>query len=438
MLPSRKVPRTAREAYRLDRLSSYLTGAYVGAIFPFVGVIAREQLHASAFVLSIMAAAPFAGNLLALFWARAMEGRPKLPFMIWSQIVARCAFLLTVFATTPLRFALIVGAAQLIATISTPAYAAVIKEIYPDDQRGRIMSYTRAALFTTGVIVTFVAGPLLESVSYRWVFPIAALYGIAAAWIFSRVPVAENGSRLDEGGDEPPGRSAGRRPRLEPGAWNLELQFRQTFTFLWGTLRILRDDHRFRWFALSVFTYGFGNLVLTPVIPIVQVDQLKISTASIALLANISQITAAIAYFYWGRYVDRHSPVKAVIINIILNLFIPICYYFAVNFWFLVPAFILSGITMAGIDLSYFNSVLSFAGEQNATRYQALQSFLLGIRGTIAPFVGSALMRLFHGNGWEIRGIFLVALFFIFTGCWMQMAGLRRKGSSPLPALRSP
>jgi MFS family permease len=445
MLPSRRVPREAREAYRLDRVSSLLAGAYTGAIFPFVGVIAREQLHADAYVLSIMAAAPFVGNLFALFWARAMEGRAKLPFMIWSQIVARSVFLLTVFATTALPFALIVGTAQLIATISTPAYAAVIKAIYPDDQRGRIMSYTRAALFSTGVIVTFVAGPLLEYVSYRWVFPIAGLYGIAAAWVFSRVPVPENGSQLpapgsqpDDGGnptDVPAERSRLRR-ETSTGKW--QLSFRETATFLWGTLGILRDDHRFRWFALSVFTYGFGNLILTPVIPIVQVDQLKISTASIALLANLSQVTAAVAYFYWGRYVDRHNPVRAVILNILLNIFIPLCYYLAVNIWFLVPAFILSGVTMAGIDLSYFNSVLLFAGEQNATRYQALQSFLLGIRGTIAPFVGSALMRLFHGNGWEIRGIFLVALFFIFAGCWMQMVGLRRKGSSPLPALRTP
>jgi MFS family permease len=430
MLPSRRVPRSARDAYRLDRLSSFLTGAYIGAIFPFVGVIAREQLHAGAFVLSIMAAAPFVGNLFALFWARSMEGKPKLPFMIWPQIVARSVFLLTVFATTPLRFALIVGAAQLIATISTPAYAAVIKEIYPDDQRGRIMSYTRAALFTTGVIVTFVSGPLLEYVSYRWVFPIAALYGLAAAWVFSRVPMAENGSQPDEGMGQPPNRALSTRPRREPGARSWELSLRETLTFLLGTLSILRDDHRFRWFALSVFTYGFGNLVLTPIITIVQVDELKISTASIALLANLSQVVAAVAYFYWGRYVDRHNPVRAVILNIALNAFIPLCYYYAVNLWYLVPAFILSGITMAGIDLSYFNSVLGFAGERNATRYQALQSFLLGIRGSIAPFVGSALMRLFRANGWEIRAIFLIGLAFILVGWWMQVMGLRGKGSS--------
>src|SRR5947207_10629707 len=148
MVPGRRVPGEARRAYRLDRLASLLAGLYMGSIFPFVGVIARGQLHAPASVLAFMTAAPFIGNLLALFWAQAMEGRPKLPFVKWSQLAARAAFLLAPFAVTPLRFALVVSAAQILGSVATPAYAAVIKEVYPDDQRGRILSYTRAALFT--------------------------------------------------------------------------------------------------------------------------------------------------------------------------------------------------------------------------------------------------------------------------------------------------
>jgi hypothetical protein len=38
VLPSRTVPHETREAYRLDRLASYLAGAYQGAIFPFAGL----------------------------------------------------------------------------------------------------------------------------------------------------------------------------------------------------------------------------------------------------------------------------------------------------------------------------------------------------------------------------------------------------------------
>lgn len=399
MLPSRKVPPEARDAYRFDRLASYFAGIYMGAIFPFVAIIARDQLRAGAFVLSLMAAAPFLGNLFALFWARAMEGKPKLAFMVWSQGIARALFLLVLFATTPLSFALIVSAAQVVATISTPAYAAIVQEIYPEEQRGRIMGYTRAALLVAGVLATFAVGPLLEYVSYRWVFPIAGLFGVASAWIFSHVPTSDGRSATS-----PPA------PPRSPRA-----------------LEILREDRRFRWFALSVFTCGFGNLILTPVIPIVQVDQLHVSTGTIAWLANLSQIVAALAYFFWGRYIDRHSPVRAVAVNLVLTLFIPLCYYFAQNAWYLVPAFILSGITMAGIDLSYFNSILSFAGPQNVTRYQALQSFLLGVRGTIAPFVGGALLAAFKAQRWEIRLLFLVGLGFLLTGCAMQWIGLREE-----------
>jgi MFS family permease len=167
--------------------------------------------------------------------------------------------------------------------------------------------------------------------------------------------------------------------------------------------------------------------MIMPVIPIIQVDKLHISTNHINLLANLTQITAAVAYFYWGRYVDRHSPLKAVVVNILLNAFIPVFYLVAESKWMLAPAFFLAGITQAGIDLSYFNSILSFASEENASRYQALHSFLLGIRGVIAPVAGGLMVELLRQNGLDFRWLFLVALSFILAGCWMQVMGIRRR-----------
>jgi MFS family permease len=196
---------------------------------------------------------------------------------------------------------------------------------------------------------------------------------------------------------------------------------------------ILRVDHGYRWFALSVFTYGFGNLMIMPVIPIIQVNKLHISTNHINLLANLAQITAAVAYFYWGRYVDRHSPLKAVVLNILLNAFIPVFYLVAESKWMLVPAFFLAGITQAGIDLSYFNSILSFASEENASRYQALHSFLLGIRGVIAPVVGGLIVGLVPHDSLDFRWLFFVALTFILAGCWMQVMGIRRREREAAP-----
>ncbi|MBI3910095.1 MAG: MFS transporter [Armatimonadetes bacterium] len=412
----RHVPPRARDAFVTDATAMLLAGLYAGSIYPFVSIIARGELGADATVLGFMSAAPYLGYLCSLFWARAMEGRRKVPFVKWSHLAARTTVVLMLFATSAWPFALIISAVQIIGAIATPAYAAIIKEVYPDDTRGRIMSLTRAALLVAQIVATYIVGWLLTTVSYRFVFPVAALVGIVAALVFSRINPNEQA-----------------QPAVgDPGAARLPLRARtmDTARYLWDTLGILKVDHAYRWFAFSVFTYGFGNLLITPIIPLVQVDRLHMRTNDLSLLANLSQVVAVFAYFYWGRYVDRRSPQRAVTLNILVNALVPIFYILAIGVgqaWVLIPAFLVSGAIMAGIDLSYFNALLSFSQEHNVARYQALQSFLLGVRGTVAPFIGSMLVSYLDAHSLDRRYAFVVALVFILTGCWMQMMATRRQ-----------
>jgi MFS family permease len=415
----RRVPVGAREAFRVDLTAMLLAGLYTGAVFPFVNLIARENLHASPQVLAAITAAPFLGNLFALFWARAMEGRRKVPFVKWSHITARTSVLLMAFASSAWAFAAVISAAQIIGTVATPAYAAVIKEVYPDEQRGRIMSLTRAALLSAQIAATFAAGWALSEHSYRYVFPAAALVGIAAAIVFSRINPREG-----EGAETP-----------EPVERAAAARLRDTLQYLLSTFRILREDHAFRWFALSVFTYGFGNLLMMPIIPLIQVDRLHMNSSDLSWMAIAGQVVAVVAYFHWGRYIDLRSPQRAVVVSILLNAVIPFVYMTATNYWMLLPAFLIAGITNAGIDLSYFAAILSFANEQTVSRYQALQSFLLGIRGSIAPFAGGALAGFLNRNHLDLRYAFAIALLFIIAGCWMQVVAMRRQmAGEPRPA----
>src|SRR5947209_3788828 len=197
----KRVPVTARSAFRVDIASMLLAGLYTGTVFPFINVLARGQLHAGPVVLAAMTAAPFIGNLFALFWASAMEGRRKVPFVKWSYIGARSLVFLMALAKSPWAFAGVISGAQVIGTVATPAYAAVIKDVYPDEQRGRIMSLTRAALLTAQIAATFAAGWLLVRYSYRLLFPCAAVVGIAAAIVFSRINPREGEGLEETNGD---------------------------------------------------------------------------------------------------------------------------------------------------------------------------------------------------------------------------------------------
>ncbi len=423
MLSSRHVPEGARAAYRLDRKGSVLAGIYTGAVFPFVGIIAREQLHAGGLELSILSAAPFLGFLLAIFCAGAVEGRQKIRTLVWALVLARCAVLLTAFAASPLLFIGLLSAAQLFGTLTGPATAALLKEIYPDDTRGRIMSYNRVALTAASALIALPAGWLLAHVGYRVLFPIAAAVGLCGALVYLRLEPLLKG----RWNPTPPAESLAQR--MSPAG--LRRSAGGTFRFLASTFAIFREDVSYRWFALSVFTYGFGNLMLMPAYPIYQVDRLHISTTEMGWLSQVALITSIFAYFYWGRYVDLLSPLRAVAVNVLFNACIPLVYFFAAAGWHLIPAFVLTGMVGAGIDLAYFNAILNFADEESVARYQALHSFLLGIRGTLAPFAGVAIMEALQASGHDIKYLFIVSIVLMLAGCGMQAWGVRTRFSAP-------
>jgi MFS family permease len=421
---ARSVPRKAQRAYTWDAWAGILVGLYTGSIFPFYLVIAREKLGANAFQIGVMIAAPFLGNWFALFWANAMEGRSKMPFAVASWVLARSFFLLMVIAVTPWRFALLVAMGQFLVTVASPAYASIMKDIYPDAHRGRIMAYVRVFLAFSQITATFIVGYLLKGgtgtlpllwshahwhlspISYRWIFPVGATFGIASALMFSRI------------------RTSGPSLHEQANKGNV-------FQFMSSALHILVEDKGFRWFAFSVFAYGFGSLIVAPVYPMFQVDRLHISYGQVAVLTNVMNIVWMLSFVYWGRYVDARSPLRATVINVSLAMLCPLNYFFAAllphpTVWLLLPSALLFGFTNAGIELAYFNSVLRFSGEHRVSHYQALFSWLLGLRGSVAPFIGGALTDAFTRRHWDIRYIFILAAMIMFLGAVMQFIGLRR------------
>lgn len=314
-----------------------------------------------------------------------------MPFVLWSWSMARVLILFMGLATRSLPFVLIASGCMFLGTIATPAYTSIMKEVYPDRQRGRLMGNIRMALQATTLTATLIVGRALDVISYQIIFPAAALLGLMAVWTFGRIrtrPVQE-----------------------EP----------ETFS-VWDTLSILKTDSNYRWFGLSVFVYGFGNLMAQPVFTIYQVDTLHITNTEVANLANVASAVAIVAYVYWGRYLDRHGPLQGVAASVLFAAAVPLVYLFATQVWVLYLAAVATGITVAGIDLSYINSILTFADDRRIAQYQSIHSLLLGIRGFVGPFAGAALM---HVVG--VQGVFVLSFLFILAGYFLQTLGVKAK-----------
>lgn len=365
---------------------------FLGITMPFLTRIARAELHASDLAIGLMNAAPFIGNLLAPVWARQMEGKAKMPFCQASWITGRSLLLLMPLVTTATGFVGVISLLLFIGTISSPAYTSLMKDIYPDRARGQLMSYVRIVVQGTTFLSTLIAGRLMDrGVGFGPLFAVAGVAGVLAALFFKQV-----------------------RPLSSAPPPSTELP-QPLLSFFLDTLSILKENESYRWFALSVMLYGFGNLMAWPLYSLYQVEQLHIRPTQIANLTNTASICAIFGALFWGRYIDRHGAAKTVFRGILLIASISVIYFFAHTVELLFLAAFLSGFGMAGIELSYTASILNYAEPGKAARYQALHSLLLGIRGVLAPLVALPLLR---QVGYQ--GVFVVTFVFMLIGAYLQ------------------
>lgn len=358
-------------------------------------------MHATGFEIGVASAAPAVGYLFAILWARQMEGRSKLPFVTVTWVLSRGLFLLTPLivpnTSHTINYISLICLAPILFSVSTPAYTAIMKDIYPDQLRGRLMSYVRVGMATSMLLSARVMGILQEhrGLDFRWMFFIGGVFGVGTALAFSRLrlpPVLNSG-------DLPP--------------------FRH---FLRDTFSILYSNVGYRWFCVSVFLAGFGNLLQMPAQYAIQVDRFHISPTQIATMQNIAGLLSLGSLFFWGWYMDRFGSLPTVLAAVSINCIAPLVYAFAPSLFWLYLAAASMGISQSGIDLGYLNTTLMFAEPGRAAQYQAVHSTLFGLRGTIAPLLTFAIIGLLHRN-WPL--FFLICLAIMVVGTLFQFFSMR-------------
>src|SRR2546429_8457452 len=159
-----------RRALRVDVSAALLFAVFASLTTPFIGLILRRELGATPLQLSVMSAAGGACLLLSLAWARALGGRPPLPYLVWPSFVARGLFLFVPLASSAWSFVSLVVAANVFGAAAAPAQAAVVERLYPRAARGRALGLVRMAGAALGVGLALAAGALFAGAGLPGVF----------------------------------------------------------------------------------------------------------------------------------------------------------------------------------------------------------------------------------------------------------------------------
>ncbi len=445
------VPRHARESYRWDSRAAWLFGLFAGFTVPFFGVIAR-RMGASNFEMEMLVASTAIGNVIAMFVACLMQSRQKMPYLFWLNSVARGLLVLMAFATTRFEFVALVFASQLLGCLAGPAYAMIMKDAYPDDCRGQVMGTVRIGLTLAAMVAGLYAGKLMASglpwwwvvlftlgaafliahevqglrnkilvgagvialgllsipllshqLDYRVVFPVGGILGVLSMWMFSHMyekPV-------------PP-------PEVQESALATMGQY---FHNLGKMFRVPIVDWRFGLYCLAFLVFGFGNWLRSPLVPMLQVDALNISDATVGMLAMVSSAASIGAYIAWGWLMDRFNPFFTLLAAFLLQGLVPVFFAYVAPDAHAVPimvvASVVQGLVGPGIELSALNAVLHFSKGEDIPIYMALHNFMVGIRGVIAPFLGTeVLLHMFRNETplQQLHSSFIVSAWIVWAG----------------------
>ena len=384
---------SVRRVMHIELSMSLAHGVFYALIIPFTQVVLR-RLGASVDMLALYTALLFVGSVFTSFIIVLMRRRRTINIIVFCWLLGRSLFLLTAFVTGAVQLMAIGVVFGLLEAFVVPAYTRVIQKIYPESGRGKVMSTVRMGRVSVILLVTPLAGWALDRVGYQVLFPIGALFGILATYLFTRID-------LDEG----------------------ELPPRQTkaLSDLW---QIVRGDRNFAIYLLSYSLFGLGGLLSWPLFPVVQVDRLQLSYSEIGLLGLVESITWFLSYLLWGRTIDKRGGLFVVRAISAISIVTPLTYMSAQSLWMLMPSAIARGLGMAGFELGRISAGIQLADPERVTEYAAIQSTVVGLRGMVAPVITVGLLRL----GAPHSAVFLLSVFFLVMG-WVMFGRV----TAPIP-----
>jgi predicted MFS family arabinose efflux permease len=378
-----------RCALRIDVSVTLLFTVFTGLTSPFTGLILRRDLGATPLQLSVLGSAGAACLLLSVAVARLIDCRRPLPWVVWPGFVARALFLLAPAISTPWPLVGVLVAGTALGTVMSPAQAALVQQVYPPSERGRALGTVRTAGALVGIALAVVAGQILGRLSWRWVFPVAGLVGMASSLRQRRLPVSSD----TVGGEA--------RPALAE-AWYA-----------------VRDDRAYRRLLTSAFVFGSGVWLMQPATPLLLADVVQASTAQVGVLAAAAALASIGGNLVWGRLVDGQRSLKALRAVYTVGTGVPLIFAVcAVHPSLVIGASVAESLMATGLDLVWMLAVIEFAGPGRTAQYAAIASTLAGVRGVVGPLAGAALIETAG-----LQTLYVVAATLMATGAllvWRQ------------------
>jgi MFS family permease len=321
----------------------------------------------------LTALAPLPGAAIA-----ERSGRYRMNILAPAFIARMGWFALALLPFLPLGPAAVVASiaifgtrAFMMAWLSAP-WTAFVGRMVPAHVRASYMATRNFGGGLATIAGTLLAGQVISAfgapTGYQVVFVMSGIAGLAAQWMFSRIPFAD-------------GVSAKRTP--DDGLLKI----------LRGMRTMLREHPQYARILLCNCALALAVGIGGPFIQVYQVRELGFAAGAIGLLASIELATNITMQRVYGSVViPRFGELKVMRVLRPLTSLIPFAWLFATTPAMGIPIVVLAGMLWSGHELSSFNTLLTITPEDGRANYIALHMFAVSLSAAIGPALGGALV----------------------------------------------
>ncbi|MFW6389938.1 MAG: MFS transporter [Halanaerobiales bacterium] len=368
--------------FKIDATASIFFALYAGVLYPFFPATA-VRLGIDGILLALLTASPFMGHIFAVYWGHNSENKSKRKFVFYSGFISRMLLIVLGLITNSTIFAIMLILHFVIAAAGWPAFTALMQNIYPAKERGRLMGLIQFIIGICRVGVTYGAGLMIDHFGHGRLFIVAGISGMIASYIIRKVkdPVEITDRSLKK-----------RKFSVKE------------------TISILKGDRLFRLTMLGFFVFDLGNMLLVPIYPLYQVGKMGLSNFQIGQLSVFWMIGWFISAPFWGSLNDSKNPLIVIKSAILLFLISPVIYFLEPNFYILPLASISAGAAGSALEVGWLNQIIKL-GNKKAAVYSGIYLTGLGLRGLIGPLIGGLLINYISFNK-----IFFIALLLMIFG----------------------
>lgn len=344
-------------------------------IYNMLFIILYKEFGATPLQITLTIAIKPIASLFSSYWGALIYRKPSklVTNLVLANILKYIPFLFFPFSTNIWFFIASFGFYMIFVRGTIPAWMEIIKLNIQGKAREHVFAAGSVVDYLGSAVLPIALGWILDDYagSWRWIFFGAASIGIISTALLWTLPVQQD--------DTPPKKRS---------------SFKNTIVRPWKeSWNLLKERPDFKKFQMGFMLGGSALMMMMTILPMFFVDVLHLSYTKIALaIAVCKGIGFIISSPLWVKFFHKVNIFRFCSWVTLTAAFFPLILmlgYFQVGALYI--SYLVYGIMQAGSELSWNLSGPHFAGDEDSTPYSGTNVLAVGLRGCVAPFLGTLI-----------------------------------------------